>query len=191
MKLKLSENSLFAILLRSPWWISLCIAAAFGLVARFALAQPYALFCAVAGLPFLVIGLIAAWQQSRRPSPARVAQALASAASMPWRDFSGVLEVAWQREGYAVTRLAAGEADFEIAKAGRTALVSCKRWKAASHGVEPLRALQATMQARAAQEGLYVTLADLTDQARRFAAASGIRVVRGADLAQLLIAARG
>lgn len=191
MKFKLSENSLFAILLRSPWWISLCIAAAFGLVARFALEQPYALFCAVAGLPFLAIGLIAAWQQSRRPSPARVAQALASAAAMSWRDLSGALEAGWRRDGYAVTRLAAGEADFEITKAGRTTLVSCKRWKAASHGIEPLRALQAAVQARRAHEGLYVALADLTDQARRFCAGSGIRVVQGADLAHLLIAARG
>ena len=28
MKLRMSENSLFAVLLRSPWWISFAIAAA-------------------------------------------------------------------------------------------------------------------------------------------------------------------
>jgi len=32
MKLKMSPNSLFAVLLRSPWWISAVIALALGLL---------------------------------------------------------------------------------------------------------------------------------------------------------------
>ena len=55
MKFGMHRNSLFAVLLRSPWWASLLVAA--GLVAALRLVLPdvYAFFSA---LPFMVI---AAW----------------------------------------------------------------------------------------------------------------------------------
>ena len=56
MKFRMHENSLFAILLRSPWWISIAIAG--GIAAVVALLVPATLAVAAA-LPFLVIGSIA------------------------------------------------------------------------------------------------------------------------------------
>ena len=41
MKLKMSENSLFAILLRSPWWISMVLVAVFALASGALLPAPY------------------------------------------------------------------------------------------------------------------------------------------------------
>ncbi|MBN8509743.1 MAG: restriction endonuclease, partial [Burkholderiales bacterium] len=70
MKLRMAENSLFAILLRSPWWVSLAIAAALALLARLLLPERFVAVGAFgAGFPFVVIAAIAAWRRLRAPSP--------------------------------------------------------------------------------------------------------------------------
>lgn len=186
MKLRMAENSLFAILLRSPWWMSFGIAAGIAVVAQLLLPERYALAGSLGGMPFIVIGAIAAWRQLRAPSAGRVASTLEAVGALTWRDFSNALEGAFRRDGYAVTRLPGGQADFELVKAGRTALVGCKRWKAASTGVEPLRELQQAREAREAQDGIYIAVGGFTDNARRFAAEHRIRVIHGTELAQLL-----
>ena len=58
-------------------------------------------------------------------------QRLEALRTQPWEAFAGAVESAFRRDGYAVTRLDSREADFELTKAGRVSLVSCKRWKAA------------------------------------------------------------
>jgi restriction system protein len=186
MKLKMAKDSLFAILLRSSWWISFGIAGGVAAIALLVLPEKYAIAGALGGTPFVVIGAIAAWRQLRAPSAARVASTLEAAGAMTWRDFADALEDAFRRDGYAVTRLPGPQADFEIVRAGRTALVSCKRWKAATTGAEPLRDLAAAREAHEAHEGIYVALGGVTDNARRFAAEHRIRILQGADLVPML-----
>ena len=183
MKLKMHENSLFAILLRSPWWISVAIAAGIVIVARFFLPDAYAFFV---GLPFFVIGVMAGWKQLRAPSASRVAETLESVRAMSWADFSGAAEAAFRRDGYAVTRLDGRDADFELVKAGRTTLVSCKRWKAARTGVEPLRDLDSARRARDANDAIYVATGEVSANAATFAAENRIRLLQGSELAGLL-----
>jgi restriction system protein len=105
---------------------------------------------------------------------------------MPWRDFSDAVEQVFVKDGYEVERQAGAGADFAVRKAGHTVLVSCKRWKAASHGIEPLRELHAAVAARDADAGIYIATGELTDNARRFAQENNISVMQGADLVQLL-----
>jgi restriction system protein len=186
MKLKMAENSLFAILLRSSWWWSFAIALGIVLIARMALPAAYVAYGAVGALPFVVIGAIAAWKQLRTPSAARVAGTLQAIGSMSWNEFSSAIESAFRRDGYVVTRLPGPAADFELSKGGRTALVSCKRWKVARAGIEPLRELHAAKLARDAQQVIYVAAGEMTDNARKFAAGNGIQVWQGTELAQLL-----
>lgn len=186
MKLKMSKNSLFAILLRSPWWISLGIVLVFILVSGALLPTPYVPFGVMGALPFLVIGIIAAWRQWHAPSPARVAEALGQAGAMSWRDFSGLIEQAFVQQGYTVTRLNSPSADFSLLKGGRVTLVCCKRWKAASHGVEALRDLVQAKEAQGADQCTYISLGHVTDNARRFAAAQGVHLVSETELAQLI-----
>jgi len=183
MKFEMHKNSLFAILLRSPWWISVAIAAGLGGAATFFVPHVYAFFV---GLPFLVIGCVAAWRQLRTPSASRVAASLEAARAMSWPDFAGAMEEGFRRQGYAVGRLDGARGDFELTKGGRTSLVSCKRWKVARTGIEPLREFDAARRARDAHEGIYVAAGEVTDNALDFAARNGIRVVHGADLAVLL-----
>jgi restriction system protein len=183
MKLRMHENSLFAVLLRSPWWISIAIAAGLTVAARLVVPDIYAVFV---GLPFLVIGVIAGWKQLRAPSARRVAGTLEAVRAMPWGDFSSALEDAFRRDGYKVSRLTGAEADFEMTKSGRVSLVSCKRWKVARTGIEPLRELYAAKRTREAHECIYVAAGELTDNARKFAVENNIRIAQGAELARLL-----
>ena len=74
MPIKMKENSLFAILLRSRWWISFLVAAAVGLLAVALMPSPYKPLAAFSGGPFLIIGCMAAWRQFRAPAPAAVAR---------------------------------------------------------------------------------------------------------------------
>jgi restriction system protein len=182
----MAEKSLFAILLRSPWWISFALALGFALAAKALLPAPYFVFGALGGLPFVVIGAMAAYRQLSAPSTAHVAGTLAQIGAMSWRDFSAAVEQAYRRQGYEVQRLEGEAADFSLVKTGHTTLLSCKRWKAARLGLEPFQSLEAARSARAADAGRCLAMGEVTDQARQFAAAHRITVLQGAELAQLL-----
>ncbi len=186
MKFKMAEKSLFAVLLRSPWWISFGMGLAIALAARALLPLEYFWFGAMGGFPFLVIATIAGYRQISAPSTAHVAGTLAQISAMPWRDFSAALEQALAREGFEARRLDGEAADFELLKAGRTILLSAKRWKAARLGLEPFLSLEAARSAQGASSTICVTIGEVTDNARQFAASHQIRVIQGMELAQLL-----
>ncbi|MBE0625864.1 MAG: restriction endonuclease [Burkholderiales bacterium] len=186
MKLRMHENSLFAILWRSSWWVSGAIALGVIAVARIFLPGPYVPYGIFVALPFVAIALAAAWKQLRRPSAARVAATIETLRAMAAEDFLAAVERAFRREGYVVTRLGGAGAEFELARAGRIALVGAKRWKAARTGVEPLRELHAAARAREAQECIYLAAGAFSDKALDYAAGKNIRLVRDAELASLL-----
>jgi restriction system protein len=183
VKLQLHEKSLFAVLLRSQWWISIAIAVALTLAARMFLPDLYAI---ATGLPFLVIGAIAGWRQLRAPSAKRIAGTVEAVRAMSWSEFARTLEGAFERDGYKVARLDGAAADFELTKGWRVSLVSAKRWKAARTGVEPLEELEATRRKREAHECIYVLAGEITDNARAFATQKNIRLAQGAELVRLV-----
>jgi restriction system protein len=185
VQFKISEKSLFAYLLRSPWWISLAVAAALVLVARFVLPVQYAGYALAFAIPFVIIAAMSAWKRRDVPSEARVAATLEAVTAMSWRDFSALMEQALQRDGHLVTRTT-GAADFALVKAGRTVLLSCKRWKAANHGLQALRELDAARREQDAREAIYVAAGTVSDNARRFAAEHRITLMQGPELARLL-----
>jgi restriction system protein len=190
VKLKMAPNSGFAILLRSPWWISFAIAAAIVLACGALLPAHIAPFAAVGAVPIAVVGCIAAWRQWRAPGAARVQAALQAAGAMPWREFADSLERAWRAEGQQVQRTDGRSSDLRITKDGKTVLVAARRWKAASHGVEPLRELQAAVQREGARAGVYVALSGtVSENARGFARDNGLVLLEGDALAALLLKA--
>ena len=99
MKFRMAKNSLFAILLRSPWWASAGLAAAIGLVAFALLPANVRAAGALAGFPFIVIAAMAAWRQRQLPSAARVEQTRQAVAAMAWPAFGTLLEQAFVRDG--------------------------------------------------------------------------------------------
>jgi restriction system protein len=190
MKLRMGKNSLFAILLRSPWWASAALAVAIGVVAAALLPQDMRVAGALMGFPFVVIAAMAAWRQRQLPSAARTEEVRAAVSTMGWPAFSQRLEAAFARDGYTVQR-ASGSAgvDFTLERQGRRMHVSARRWKSAQTGVETLRALQAAREAAEedlVNDALVIGLGPLTDAARDFAAAQRIAVWQAPELAQAM-----
>jgi restriction system protein len=184
----MAKRSLFNILSRSPWWLSVIIAAGvFMLVRQFM--PDYA--AAAATLPFLGIAGYAGWRQSRVPSPKRVGDTLAALRAMPWQEFAAMMEAAFRGEGYAVVARNRGAADFELRKGGRLVLAGCKRWKVAQTGIEPLRELVLAKESAGAQECIYVAAGDLSQNAKQFAAEKQIRLLCEAQLAQFVARSKG
>ena len=182
----MAEKSLFAILLRSPWWISLAIGVVIGLVAAAVLPPDFRVAGAVSGFPFFVISVMAARRQWGQPSAAQVARTLETMSAMPWPAFARALETAFQRDGYAVQRGTAPGVDFMLERQGRTTLVSARRWKAARIGLEPLRELQAARAAADAQDALCIALGEFTDNTRPFVREHNLTLWQSAELAKAL-----
>ena len=182
---KMAPNSLFAILMRSPWWVSLCISLGLGLVSRALLSDEYWLVGAMSGVPFIGIAFLALRRQLRSPSPARVQALLERAGKASWHEFSKALETAYARDGFAVQRTQ-GAADLILSREGRTTLVATKRWKAARQGTDSFQSLLEAMREQSAERGIYVALGDISDTAQRLATQNNIEILQGAALAQLL-----
>lgn len=186
MKFKMAENSLFAVLLRSPWWISMLITAVFVGATQALLPGEYRNVGSLGALPFFVIGCIAFWRQLRAPSAGERQALLDRVAGMAWPEFERALRAGFTREGWQV-RPAGGGADLLLERIGeRAKLVSARRWKAARHGEEALQALDKAMGAHDGASGVYIALGELTPQASRLAKARGIEVLQADALVRLL-----
>ena len=181
----MSDKSLFAVLLRSPWWVSFAVALAVGVAGFMLLPDRFKTVGALSGIPFVVIGSMAFWRQMRAPNPERIEATLQTLAALSSRDFLTALEAGYREDGYAVTRVNLGGADLSISKAGRTSLVNCKRWKAATHGVEPLREFNAAITKLDANQGIYVAVNPLSSAAASYASKNSIRLLPGNTLALL------
>ena len=187
MKFKMSDKSLFAILLRSPWWYSFLIAAVLLLLARVFLPEAFRAVGMLSSIPFAILGVIAAWRQRDKPSPERVSMALDQLAQMPWKQFLPIMEQAFVQQGFTVTQLNSNAADLQLEKLGRVTLVSCKRWKAATLGVEVLRDLKAMQVSQEASYAACISLSLPTGVALKFAKENAIQLICQDELASLCL----
>lgn len=185
MKFQMAPNSLFAILLRSPWWISIALAVLIIAVSHALLPEDLRMFGAAGGLPFLVLGALALRRQWNAPSAGQVVAVEQRLRALSWPEFSSLLAQGFQRQGYAVEPVSGG-ADLLLRQGGRQVLVSAKRWKAARHGEEAVQALVQAMRTREASAGVYVALGELSPQAIRAASGHRVELYQAPALAQLL-----
>jgi restriction system protein len=185
MKWKMAENSLFAVLLRSPWWISFALAIVVGLVGRLVFPQQFATVATLSGLPFAVIGVMALRRQWGAPSSEKVAALVQELQTLSWPAFASRLEAGWTRHGFQVEHLH-GPADFRLKKDGASTLVMAKRWKAGNHGVEALKTLAQERTAQDARFGVYIALAPLSQPCTVFAKKNGIDLPDADALARWL-----
>ncbi|MEO7761857.1 MAG: restriction endonuclease [Casimicrobiaceae bacterium] len=177
------EGSLFAILSRSPWWVSLLIAGGLFALARIFLPD---LLAAATTLPFLGLAGYAAWLQSKEPSAKLVDATLEKLRAMRWPEFAAMIGDSFRRDGYEVTTSTSAAADLLLRKNGYVTLVCAKRWKVAQCGVPPLRDLADAIRATEARDGCFVTAGALTESAAQFAVQHGLRVIHGAELVKIL-----
>jgi len=191
VKLKMAENSLFAILLRSPWWVSMLLAGSITAVVALLAPSEFKYLGAFGALPLYGVGCVAAWRQWHAPSAAALAAQGTALRAMAWREFSAALEQAWQARGASVQRITGLEADFCVQTGDRSILVSARRWKAASHGADAIGHLVAAMRKRGLHEGQYlVAHGTVSDAARALARDEGVVLVEGDALARLLLPPR-
>jgi restriction system protein len=182
----MAKNSPFAILLRSPAWISFAIAVGLGAAAMALLPAAYRAIGATAGLPFAVIGAIAAWRQWQQPGAAEIERTRAAVAGMAWPAFADLLEQAFRRDGLAVTRGDGRAWDFELESNGQRTRVAARRWKSAQIGLDTLRALQKAREADDVAGARVIGLGALSDAALAFAREQGIEVWQAPELARAL-----
>ncbi len=185
MKLRMAENSLFAVLLRRRWWVSLAVAAVIVAVASALLPPDLRVVGSLACVPFVVISAMAFWRQRGLPAPAEVERLLAQAAGMAWPQLEAALRAGFVREGHSVLPAPPG-ADLLLERDGRRVLVGARRWKAARHGAEALQPLLDAMQRAGIGHGAWVALGELTPQARQVAKSAGVELLEGDALARLL-----
>lgn len=183
----MAENSLFAVLMRSRWWISFAICAAVVAASLAIFPKDISPFAALGAFPFFVVGCIAFYRQMRAPNPAQLGEIQQVMAAQSWPDFSAQLQTGWQAEGYEVQRLNQPGADLLLSRNGQTSVVSARRWKAATHGVEPLRELQAAQAKHEADLAIYVALQPLGDKAASCAKAHQTVVLDGKAIATLIV----
>ncbi|NJM43973.1 MAG: restriction endonuclease [Brachymonas sp.] len=180
MKFKMAPNSLFAVLLRNPWWISFIIVGVVSLLSLALLPKNLAVFGILGTFPFVVTGLVALKRQWNQPTAAQREAQTQRLAGLPWAEFAKELEAKFVAQGFAVERLEGGKsrggADFLLRKAGQSTVVAAKRYKAGSHGIEPLQALIAQKKALEADLAMYVCLGALSEQAEKYARDYGITV---------------
>ena len=184
MNFQMNPNSLFAILLRKPWWVSALIALAFCALAWAMLPPQWVVVGAAGSLPFVVIAAIGAWKGLGTPGESRITATVERLRAMSWPELAVVVTDAWKRDGHQVEPSHEPGADFEVVKAGRRGVIGARRWKVARLGVEPLRDLQAARERLEVRDCWYIVTGDVSEQARRFAATKRIELVEGVELAR-------
>ena len=182
----MAENSLFAILMRSRWWISFAICAAVVAISLAVFPKDISPFAALGAFPFFIVGCMAFYRQMSAPSPAKLQALQEQASQQSWADFSAQLQAAWQAEGYEVQRLNQNGADLKLARNGQSCIVSARRWKAAAHGQEPLRELLAARARQQADQAIYVAMQPLSESTAAWARQNEIIVLDAKGIALLL-----
>jgi restriction system protein len=177
------KDTLFSVLSRAPWWISIAAAAVSFAIVRQFLPDIAAIF---ATLPFIGIAFYAGWRQLRTESASNPDEIIAKMRGMSWENFSALIAEAFRRDGYRVIEIFKGAVDLQVDKKGRVAIVSCKRWKVAQTGIGPLRELLAAKPALDAQDCIYVTTGAFTANARAYATEKNIQLISDAALAELV-----
>lgn len=180
------QRSLFALLLRKPWWVSAAVGIGVGLAAAALAPADWRGVMLMTGLPFLVIAGIALVRGLGAPSAAEVEGTAQAARALAWPAFGQQLHDAFTRDGWTVRRVDAPSHDFRLERGAKVMLVAARRWKSAHLGLEPLRALQAARAADDGADALCIALGEPSDAARRFAAAERIAVWQATELAQAL-----
>ena len=176
------RESLFQILLRQPWWVTLLVAIGIYALAR-AIFPPVALFAA---LPFGVLCAYIAIRQWRSGSMVNATERLDALRAMDWEGFSTLIADAYRKRGYAVHPAQASGYDFRLTQGGRVTLVQCRRWKVNQVGVGPLKELAGAVQREDASHGICITAGEFSAPARALVATEPLSLVHGSELAQLV-----
>ena len=182
MALKMSQNSLFAILLRSAWWYSVLIGVVFIALSASIAGGQYIVLGIVSALPFFAIAAYAGYNQFQLPSGKRVLEVAEQARSMPAASIADKIANEYVKRRFDSTAFKGGAADLVLERGNRKLLLSTKRFKAANTGIEPLKKLVAAGERTEATGYLYVTLGDISAAAHDYAKQNNIELIQATEL---------
>jgi restriction system protein len=178
----MAKDTLFHILLRQPWWVTVLVAFAIFWIAH-AIHPPIAPFVS---LPFAALAIYIAVVQWRRGGPLDAADTLAKLRTMPWETFSALVTDAYRKQGYRVSPANARGYDFKLEKHGRVTLLQCRRWKVNQVGAGPVRELAQAVDQTEASRGICLAAGEFSAPARSAAASEPVTLVSGSELVALL-----
>jgi restriction system protein len=178
----MARETLFSILLRQPWWVTLLVAlAVFG--AAQAIFPPVAPFMAV---PFAGLAAYIAVRQWTGTSAVDPDERLAALRAMSWEAFSELIADAYRRRGYRVTAAEKAGYDFTLTKGSSITLLQCRRWRVSQVGVEPVRDLARAVQREDVSNGICIAAGTFSAPALKLAASEPVTLLSGRDLVELV-----
>jgi len=184
MPIKISDRSLFALLLRSPWWYSALIGMTIIAVCLTLLSGQFAVLFTALSLPFFGIAGYAAYRQLQQPSQQRIIEIAQQARQMSAADISNKIAITYTDKRFDAEAFPGKAADLLLTRGNRTLLVCSKRFKAANTGIEPLKQLVAAGEKADATGYLYVTLGEFSNNALQYAREQEIELIRADRLAE-------
>ena len=186
MAFKLAKGSLFAILLRSPWWYSVLIGLSFIAVSLVVLDGQYVILGIFGALPFFGIAGFAGYKQSQQPSQNRVLEVAQLARKMPTAQVAEIIADNYIKERYESCEFKGNAAELVLTRGHRTILLCSKRFKVANTGIEPLKQLVAAGEIAEATGYLYVALGEISATARDYAKQNNIELIQANRLAAFI-----
>jgi restriction system protein len=178
----MAQDTLFNILRRQPWWVSLLVAFVLFWIVH-AIFPPIAPFIAV---PFVLLAVYIGILQWRRGAPADVGTRLAELRAMSWETFSAAVAEAYRKKGYAVSPAEGAGHDFRLVKGSEVILVQCRRWKVNQVGAGPVRALAVAVDRHDARRGICLAAGEFSAPARAVCASEPVLLVSGSELVELI-----
>lgn len=110
--------------------------------------------------------------------------------TVDWFQFEKLVELAYRKHGYTVTRRGGanpdGGIDLVIEKDGQRSAVQCKQWKTWNVGVKAVREFLGALTDAGIQKGIFITLCGYTNDAKQLAEKHGIDIANETGLAQML-----
>ena len=178
----MAQDTLFRILLRQPWWITLLVALVLFWI-TYSLFPPVAPFIVV---PFVVLAGYIAVVQWRKVSPSDVLPRLEALRAMSWEEFSALVVRSYEKRGYTVRPAEGRGYDFKLVKDAQTTLLQCRRWKVNQVGAVPVRELADAVARAEAYRGICLAAGEFSQPASKLTASEPVTLVGGAELVELL-----
>ncbi|MFK7858225.1 MAG: restriction endonuclease [Granulosicoccus sp.] len=179
----MSQSSLFAVLLRSPWWYSVLIGIVLIAISSIIVNGQYLALGVFAALPFFGIAGYAGYKQSQQPGKKRVLEVNEQARKMPAEQIAEKIAASYREARFDSSAFKGKAADLELSRGNRTLLLCARRFKVANTGIEPLKQLVAAGKKVEATGYLYVALGEISDAAREYARQNDIELIQAVELA--------
>jgi len=184
MAFRMSENSLFAILLRSEWWYGALIGLAVIIISLLFVGGIYLPLGILGSLPFFGIAGYIGLKQAKLPSRKRVQEVDTKARTMTATQIADIVAAPYIKARYDSEAFKGSAADLELTRGNRKFLLSSKRFKVGNTGVEPLKQMIAAGEKVEATGYLYVALGKISDAAIDYAKKNDIELIQAGRLAE-------